>query len=92
MGAPAHPASAIACPDVPAALEVAQGGHAGLDDEDHAAAVAAIATVGAATRNMGLAAERAGTVAARPARDVDPGAISEHRRQDTPGKLRNIYG
>ena len=53
------------------ALEVAEGRHAGLDDEDHVAAVAAVAAVGATARNVGLAPERAGAVAAGAAGDED---------------------
>jgi hypothetical protein len=40
-----------------AVAEVSQGGHARLGDEDHVAAIATVATVGAPARHVRLAAE-----------------------------------
>jgi hypothetical protein len=67
--------------EVAPAVEVAQGRHAGLDLQDHVAAVAAVAAIGAAARHVGLAPERASAVAASPGGDVDARAIGEARHQ-----------
>ena len=53
-----------------------------LDDEDDVAALAAVAAVGAATRNVGLAAEAAGAVAAGATGHEDARAISEAGHQE----------
>ena len=37
---------------------VAQGGEAGIDDEDHVAAASSVTTVGPTPRHVGLAAKR----------------------------------
>ena len=64
--------------EVDLALEVAERGHAGVDDEDDAAALAAVAAVGAAARHVRLAPEGRRAVAAGTAGHHDPSAISEH--------------
>jgi hypothetical protein len=61
-----------------ALLEVTEGGLARVDREIDRAAAAAVTAVGAATRNMSLAPERRGTVAARTGRNPDPDTIEEH--------------
>jgi hypothetical protein len=78
VGPASHAAPAVARSEVAPALEVAQCRHAGLDHEHDVAAVPAVAAIGAATRNVSLAPERAGAVSAGAAAGHDPRSISEH--------------
>ena len=63
--------------DVSLALEVAEGGHAGLDHERDAPAVAAVAAVRATAWHVRLPTECAGAVASRATDHEDPNSISE---------------
>ena len=65
--------------EVVAVLEVAQGRLAGIDAQVDRAAAAAVAAVGATARDMGLAPERRGAIAARAGMDPDLHAVKEHR-------------
>jgi hypothetical protein len=66
-------------PEVMGVAEVTQGGLAGVDAQIDGAAAAAVAAVGAAARNVRLAAEGRGPVAAVAGTDPDLHAIEEHR-------------
>src|SRR5207237_7772471 len=59
--------------------EVAEGRLAGVDPEVNGAAAAAVAAVGAAARNVRLAAERRGAVTARAGLDEDLDAVEKHQ-------------
>ena len=78
MRAATHAAAAGGSAKVALALEVAERGHSRLDGQDHAAAMAAVATIRPAARDVRLAAEGDGAVAAGPGRDEDASAVSEH--------------
>jgi hypothetical protein len=75
----AHAAAAGCRAELALALEVAEGRHAGLDDEDDIAALAAVAAVGTAARDMRLAPHGGGPIATRSAGHQDSCAISEHQ-------------
>ena len=67
--------------EVALALEVAEGRLAGLDDQDHVPAMAAISAVRTATWDVRLATEGAGAVAAGTTGDEDARAVSEAGHQ-----------
>ena len=60
----------------------------GVDDQDHVAAVAAIAAVGAAARDVRLAPKGGGAVAAGTGGHEDPHLVSEHRQPIIPTARR----
>ena len=68
--------------EVAAALEIAEGRLAGLDDQDDVATLAPVAAVGASPRDVCLAAERARAVATGTSGDEDPRAVSEAGHQE----------
>jgi len=59
--------------------KVAEGGHAGVDDQHDVATGAAVAAIGATAWDVRLASKRGGSVAASTAGDKDPHLVSEHR-------------
>jgi hypothetical protein len=65
---------------MPMLMQVTEGGHAGVDRQHDVAARPAVSTIRAAPRDVGLATERGGAVAASAARDEDPDLVSEHGR------------
>ena len=60
--------------------EVVERGLAGVDAEVDGAAATAVAAVGSAARDVGLAAHRRRAVAARTGTHGDPDVVEEHRR------------
>jgi hypothetical protein len=64
-------------PMVPMMPQVAERGHAGIDDEHDRAAGAPVSSIGSATRNMRLVPKRGRSVAAGAAGDEDPSLVSE---------------
>ena len=69
---------AALCLEVVLEAIVDQRGHAGIGFKHHVAAMAAVAAVGTALGNMGLAAKRHAAGAAVAALDVDSDLINEH--------------
>ncbi len=65
--------------EVMAVLEVAQRGQPGIDPQEDGAAPTAVATVGAAARDVRLLAEGRGPVTAVAGTDPDLHAVEEHR-------------
>ncbi len=69
---------AARAPEVCAATEVTEVAQRGIADEHHVGAPSAVAAVGPAAGNVGLAAEGDDTVASRAALDEDLGTVLEH--------------
>jgi len=69
---------AARCSEVCAATEVTEVAQRRIADEHHIGAPSAVAAVGTAAGNVGLAAEGDDTVASRAALDEDPGTVLEH--------------
>jgi hypothetical protein len=70
---------------VASTTELGQGRHAGRRLQDHVAALAAVATIGSAARDMRLSSERGRTVAAGTRGHQDPRLVSEHGADDSNG-------
>ena len=75
--------------EVVAVAEVAEGRLAGIDPQVDGAAAAAVAAVGAAAGNVGLAAERRRAVAAVTGANPDLDPVEEHRA-DCPMGARDV--
>jgi hypothetical protein len=57
--------------------QVAERGHAGIDDQHDRSARATVSSIGSASRNVGLVPKRGRSVAAGAAGNEDPSLVSE---------------
>ena len=80
----AHPLLAGRCGDVRTEMEVEQGVHRGVDDEDDAAAAATVTAVGTAQRLEFLAMDRGAAVTAGTRSRVDDDPIDKPRHRASP--------
>ena len=64
-------------PMVPMMAQVAERGHAGINDQHDRAAGPTVSSIGSAPRNMGLVPKRRRSVAAGTAGNEDPSLVSE---------------
>lgn len=79
-------------PMVPMMPQVAECGHAGVDDQHDRAAGATIPSIGSAAWNVGLVPKRGRSVAASAAGDKDPGLVSERWRPMGAGRAPRARG